>query len=83
LRIFEAIAAKGTLTCKDLATLRDVAPATISLDLKILRMVELIECREEGQFVDSRTIGETIAEYTEWLALVSKSIGGGRNARKR
>jgi len=83
LRIFEAIAAKDNLTCRDLAILRGVTPATISHHLKILREAELIECRKEGQFVHSRTIAETIAEYTDSLALLSKSIRPARNARKR
>ncbi len=72
LRIFEAIVAKGNLTSGDLAILLAVTPATISHHLKILRHVELIECHKEGQFVHSRTIPETIAEYTESLALFSQ-----------
>ncbi len=48
LRIFKAIAAKGSLTNGDLASLLAVTPATISHHLKILKRVELIECRKEG-----------------------------------
>jgi len=40
--------------------------------IRTVKQVELIECRKEGQFVHSRTIPETIAEYTESLALFSK-----------
>jgi hypothetical protein len=38
----------------------------------------LIECCKEGQFVHSRTIPETIAEYSKSLARISK---GGRASR--
>jgi len=34
---------------------------------------DLIECHKEGQFLHSRTIPETIAEYTESLALFRKA----------
>jgi DNA-binding transcriptional ArsR family regulator len=78
LRIFKAIAAKGNLTCGDLANLLAVTPATISHQLKILTHVDLIECHKEGQFLHSRTI--TIAEYTESLALFSKSTRAVRSA---
>jgi ArsR family transcriptional regulator, arsenate/arsenite/antimonite-responsive transcriptional repressor len=80
LRIFEAIAATDNLTCGELVSLRGVTPATISHHLKILTEAELIECRKEGQFVHSRTIPETIAEYSRSLARISK---GGRASRGR
>ncbi|HEY6126797.1 MAG TPA: metalloregulator ArsR/SmtB family transcription factor [Candidatus Acidoferrum sp.] len=80
LRIFEAIAAaKDNLTCGELVNLRGVTPATISHHLKILMEAELIECRKEGQFVRSRTVPETIAEYAAALA----GIAGGRQAKNR
>jgi ArsR family transcriptional regulator, arsenate/arsenite/antimonite-responsive transcriptional repressor len=78
LRIFEAIAATDNLTCGELVNLRGVTPATISHHLKILTEAELIECCKEGQFVHSRTIPETIAEYSKSLARISK---GGRASR--
>ncbi len=83
LRIFKAIAAKGNLTCGYLANLLGVTPATISHHLKILRHVDLIECHKEGQFLHSRTIPETIAEYTESLALFSKSTRAVRSTRNK
>jgi len=78
LRIFEAIAARRDLTCGELVTLRGVTPATISHHLKILVDSELIECRKEGQFVHSRVVPETIAEYSAALA---KMAGRAKPAR--
>ena len=72
LRIFEAIARKGNLTCGELVTLRGVTPATISHHLKILIEAELIECRKKGQFVHSRAITETIRDYTDALGRLSR-----------
>jgi len=80
LRIFEVIAANKDLTCGELVTLHGVTPATISHHLKILADAELIECRKEGQFVHSRTVPETIAEYGAALARVA---GGKRATRGR
>jgi ArsR family transcriptional regulator, arsenate/arsenite/antimonite-responsive transcriptional repressor len=81
LRIFEAIAARANLTCGELVTLRGVTPATISHHLKILTEAELIECRKEGQFVHSRTVPETIAEYTTALARITKAGDAARRKR--
>ena len=83
LRIFEAIATKGDVTCGDLVTLRGVTPATISHHLKILMDAELIECEKKGQFVHSRTMPETIAEYAKALAGFAHSGKGGRRAKKK
>jgi len=77
LRIFEAIAVQRDLTCGELVTLRGVTPATISHHLKILMDSELIECRKDGQFVHSRVVPETIAEYSAALA---KMAGRGKPA---
>jgi ArsR family transcriptional regulator len=82
LRIFEAIAARGNLTCGELVSLRGVTPATVSHHLKILTEAELIECRKEGQFVHSLTIPKTIIEYTESLARLSKAKRTARKAKK-
>jgi DNA-binding transcriptional ArsR family regulator len=83
LRIFEAIAAKEELTCGELVNLRGVTPATISHHLKILTEAELIECRKAGQFVRSRTIPETIVEYTKSLERLAKTNRAGRESKKR
>ena len=72
LRIFEVIAAHRNLTCSELVTLHGVTAATISHHLKILADAELIECRKEGQFVYSRIVPETIADYGAALARVAK-----------
>ena len=75
LRIFQAISAKGDLTCGELVKLRGVTPATISHHLKILMDVKLIECEKKGQFVHSRTVTRTIAEYAAALRRISKGAG--------
>ena len=73
LLILEAISAKQDLTCSELVTLRGVTPATISHHLKVLAAAELIECRREGQFVYSRTVPKTIAQYSAALARIAAS----------
>ena len=83
LRIFEAIAREGNLTCGELVSLRGVTPATISHHLKILTEAELIECRKKGQFVHSRTIPATIEEYAASLERISKIGRAARNGRKK
>jgi ArsR family transcriptional regulator, arsenate/arsenite/antimonite-responsive transcriptional repressor len=83
LRIFEVIAAQKNLTCSELVKLQGVTPATISHHLKILTDAELIECRKEGQFVYSRAVPETIAEFTESLARLSNGSRGARSRQKK
>jgi ArsR family transcriptional regulator len=78
LRIFEAIAAKCDLTCGELVMMRGVTPATISHHLKILMDAELIACEKKGQFVHSRTVPETIAEYAAALGRIAKGSAGRR-----
>ena len=78
LRIFEAISAKRDMTCGDLVNMRGVTPATISHHLKILLDAKLIECRKEGQFVHSRVVPQTIAEYSRALAQMAKASRNGR-----
>jgi ArsR family transcriptional regulator, arsenate/arsenite/antimonite-responsive transcriptional repressor len=80
LRIYEVIATQTDLTCSELVTMHGVTPATISHHLKILTEAELIKCSKEGQFVYSRTVPETIAEYAESLAKLSN---GNRVSRRR
>lgn len=75
LRIFEAISRRKDMTCGELVTLRGVTPATISHHLKILNDANLIECRKEGQFVRSRVVSETIADYS---AALSRLAGKGK-----
>ena len=80
LRMFEAISRNEDLTCSDLVTLQGVTPATISHHLKILIDAELIECRKDGQFVHSRVVPETIAEYSAALARLASDR---RSSRKK
>ena len=82
LRIFEVIAANKNLTCSELVTLHGVSAATISHHLKILTDAELIECRKEGQFVYSRTVPETIADYGAALARVAKGTRTRASSKK-
>jgi len=82
LRIFEAIAAKENMTCGELVTLRGVTPATISHHLKILTDAELIECEKKGQFVHSRTMPETIAEYAKALTRIANGERSGKRGRR-
>src|SRR5882762_5951916 len=83
LRIFEAIAAKKNMTCGELVKLRGVTPATISHHLKILTDAELIECEKKGQFVHSRTMPETLAEYAAELSKIAKGTRAARSYRKK
>jgi len=68
LRIFEAVAKHSDMTCGDIVNLQGVTPATISHHLKVLSEAGLIECVKQGQFVHSRVVKGTIAEYTAALA---------------
>ena len=81
LRIFEAVSAKRDMTCGDLVSLRGVTPATISHHLRILSDAGLIECRKDGQFVHSRVVPETIAEYSRALAQMAKRSRNGRTRK--
>ncbi len=83
LRIYEVIATQKNLTCSELVSMQGVTPATISHHLKILTDAELIECRKEGQFVYSRTVPETIAEFTQSLARISNGNRAARSRKKK
>ena len=72
LRIFEAISAEDQLTCGDLVSMRGVAPATVSHHLKILSEAGLIECRREGQCVQSHALPSKIREYSRALTQIVK-----------
>ena len=82
LLVFEAISARCDLTCAELVSMRGVTPATISHHLKILTDAGLVECRKDGQYVHSRVVPETIAEYTAALARIA-SRGKGVPAAKK
>lgn len=80
LRIFEAISASDRMTCGEIVSMRGVTPATVSHHLKILSEAGLISCRREGQFVRSLAVPETIAEYSDALAKLSRPR---KTARRR
>ena len=78
LRIFEAIAKRELMNCGEIVAMRGVTPATVSHHLKILSDAGLIESRREGQFVYSRAIPETIADFTRALRRMSRGQKGSR-----
>jgi len=66
--ILEAISKRERMNCGEIVALRGVTAATVSHHLKILSEAVLIECHKEGQFVYSRIIPETMAEYVRVLS---------------
>lgn len=78
LRIFEAIALRGHISCGEIVCMRDVTPATVSHHLKILSEAGLIACRRQGQFVYSEPVPETLKEFTRTLAKMAQSKKGPR-----
>jgi ArsR family transcriptional regulator, arsenate/arsenite/antimonite-responsive transcriptional repressor len=79
LMIFEAIAKNREMNCGQLVSLRGVTPATVSHHLKILSDAGLIECRRHGQFVRSRVVPGSLAEYSRALARLSRGPERGRS----
>jgi len=71
LKIFEAISATDRLSCGEIVSLRGVTPATVSHHLKVLSEARLIACRRDGQFVYSRVVPRTIANYTQALGKIA------------
>jgi ArsR family transcriptional regulator len=72
LLIFEAISARGTMNCGEIASMRGVTPATVSHHLQVLADAGLIECRREGQFVYSKSKPEVICKFTKALGALSR-----------
>ena len=72
LQIYEEIAAHPDMFCGEIIERYDLSPGTVSHHLKILLEAGLIECRREGQFVHNRAIPETIREYTQALARLTR-----------
>ena len=79
LTIFEAISSKKEMVCGELVALRGVTAATISHHLKILADAGLIQCRRKGQFVHTRPVPKTIADYSRALA----RLAAGKSRPKR
>ena len=80
LRIFEAIAGNGRMSCGDIVSRRGVTPATVSHHLRILSEAGLIACQRQGQFVYSQTVPETLSAYARALAKIAR---GKKPARRR
>jgi len=72
LQIYEAIAAKPDMYCGEIIEKHGLTPGTISHHLKVLMEADLIECRREGQFVYNRVLPETMQEYTQELARITR-----------
>lgn len=72
LLIFEAINNRGEMNCGEIVALRGVSAATVSHHLKILMEAGLIETRRDGQFVYSQPLPDTIEEYTQALATLTR-----------
>jgi ArsR family transcriptional regulator len=68
------------MNCGEIVSMREVTPATVSHHLKILNEAGLIECHREGQFIYSRSVPETIEQYSGAL---SKMARGRKPSRKR
>jgi ArsR family transcriptional regulator, arsenate/arsenite/antimonite-responsive transcriptional repressor len=81
LMIFEAISGRAQMNCREIVSMRSVTPATVSHHLKILQEAGLIDCRREGQFVYSRSVPETIAEYIRALRKMAR--GSKAKAKRR
>ena len=84
LMVFAAIAARDGVNCGDLVKIRGVTPATISHHLKILADAGLIECRRNGQFVQSTVVPKTLSEYSLALSRIARksSKHATRNTRR-
>jgi ArsR family transcriptional regulator, arsenate/arsenite/antimonite-responsive transcriptional repressor len=82
LMIFEAIARRNGMICGELVALRGVTPATVSHHLKILTEAGLVQCHRQGQFVQSRAVPQTIAEYSRALARLSRPTKTPRKRRR-
>ena len=75
LLIFGAIARNKEMTSSTIVTLRRVAAATVSHQLKIQSPAGLIECRRHGQFVHNRAVPEMIENYARALLTLSQGKG--------
>jgi DNA-binding transcriptional ArsR family regulator len=61
LSILEAISPREEMTCRDIASLQGITPATVSHHLKLLADAGLIKCQRSGPFVNSRATGPNAA----------------------
>jgi ArsR family transcriptional regulator len=72
LRIYEAIASRDQMNCREIISMHGVTPATVSHHLKTLADAGLIECRREGQFVYNKAIPKTMNHYIRSLSGIAK-----------
>ena len=79
--IFEAISAKERMNCSEIVAMQEITPATVSHHLKILNDAGLIECQREGQFVYSRSVPETVENYSVALAKIARGKKSSRAAK--
>jgi ArsR family transcriptional regulator len=70
--IFEAISGKERMNCGEIVSMQGVTPATVSHHLKVLSEAGLIECQREGQFVYSRSVPETVEDYSRALTRMAR-----------
>ncbi len=73
LQIYEDIAAQPDMYCGEIIERHGLTPGTISHHLKVLMEAGLIECRREGQFVYNRIVPQTMQDYTQTLAHMTRS----------
>jgi len=73
LQIYEDIAAQPDMYCGEIIERHGLTPGTISHHLKVLMEAGLIECRREGQFVYNRIVPQTMQDYTQTLARMTRS----------
>jgi ArsR family transcriptional regulator len=72
LRIFEAISSCDHMTCREIVSMREVTPATVSHHLRILEEAGLIACRRKGQFVYNEANPKALQEYTRELSTLTR-----------
>ena len=73
LQIYEDIATQPDMYCGEIIERHGLTPGTISHHLKVLMEAGLIECRREGQFVYNRIVPQTMQDYTQTLARMTRS----------
>jgi ArsR family transcriptional regulator, arsenate/arsenite/antimonite-responsive transcriptional repressor len=83
LMIFEAIASRKHMNCRDIASLQGVTPATVSHHLKTLHDAGLITCRRNGQSIYSTTVPATLKAYTLSLGKMGRGKRKKRTKRGR
>jgi ArsR family transcriptional regulator len=72
LKIYEQIASKPHICCRELVAMRGVTPATVSHHLKILCKAGLITCRREGQFVMNKANPQVLGEFANSVRALGK-----------